>query len=434
MNQEERRQRRQKDTKSAVIVCVIVMLILLVLVAGGVFLVGRLLPKGGGQNEGTDGTELPGENVVATEEVTEQPQTEVQTDPVEEQAAQLVSQMTLEDKIAQMFVITPNALTGYASGVTAAGDTTKEAYQSRPVGGIVYMADNLTDPEQTTTMLSNMQEIARERTGLPVFLCVDEEGGSVARIAGNDAFGVTDVGNMSDIGASGDVQNAYNAGSTIGSYLAALGFNVDFAPVADVLTNPDNQVIGQRSFGSDAQTVTGMVTSELQGLSAAGVYGMVKHFPGHGGTSGDSHDGAVSTDKTLEELMAEELVPFQSAIDGGVNFVMVGHISAPNVTGDNAPATLSKVLITDVLRGQMGYNGIVITDAMNMEAITGFYNSDKAAVLAVTAGADMILMPADYNTAYTGILNAVNDGTITEERINESVTRIVKAKLAMGQP
>lgn len=434
MNQEERRQRRQKDTKSAVIVCVIVVLILLVLVAGGVFLVGRLLPKGGGQNEGTDETELPGENVAATEEVTEQPQTEVQTDPVEEQAAQLVSQMTLEDKIAQMFVITPNALTGYASGVTAAGDTTKEAYQSRPVGGIVYMADNLTDPEQTTTMLSNMQEIARERTGLPVFLCVDEEGGNVARIAGNDAFGVTDVGNMSDIGASGDVQNAYNAGSTIGSYLAALGFNVDFAPVADVLTNPDNQVIGQRSFGSDAQTVAGMVTSELQGLSAAGVYGMVKHFPGHGGTSGDSHDGAVSTDKTLEELMAEELVPFQSAIDGGVNFVMVGHISAPNVTGDNAPATLSKVLITDVLRGQMGYNGIVITDAMNMEAITGFYNSDKAAVLAVTAGADMILMPADYNTAYTGILNAVNDGTITEERINESVTRIVKAKLAMGQP
>ncbi len=434
MNQEERRQRRQKDTKSAVIVCVIVVLILLVLAAGGVFLVGRLLPKGDGQNAGTDGTELPGENVAVTEEVTEQPQTEVQTDPVEEQAAQLVSQMTLEDKIAQMFVITPNALTGYASGVTAAGDTTKEAYQSRPVGGIVYMADNLTDPEQTTTMLSNMQEIARERTGLPVFLCVDEEGGSVARIAGNDAFGVTDVGNMSDIGASGDVQNAYNAGSTIGSYLAALGFNVDFAPVADVLTNPDNQVIGQRSFGSDAQTVAGMVTSELQGLSAAGVYGMVKHFPGHGGTSGDSHDGAVSTDKTLEELMAEELVPFQSAIDGGVNFVMVGHISAPNVTGDNAPATLSKVLITDVLRGQMGYNGIVITDAMNMEAITGFYNSDKAAVLAVTAGADMILMPADYNTAYTGILNAVNDGTITEERINESVTRIVKAKLAMGQP
>ncbi len=434
MNQEERRQRRQKDTKSAVIVCVIVVLILLVLAAGGVFLVGRLLPKGDGQNAGTDGTELPGENVAVTEEVTEQPQTEVQTDPVEEQAAQLVSQMTLEDKIAQMFVITPNALTGYASGVTAAGDTTKEAYQSRPVGGIVYMADNLTDPEQTTTMLSNMQEIARERTGLPVFLCVDEEGGSVARIAGNDAFGVTDVGNMSDIGASGDVQNAYNAGSTIGSYLAALGFNVDFAPVADVLTNPDNQVLGQRSFGSDAQTVAGMVTSELQGLSAAGVYGMVKHFPGHGGTSGDSHDGAVSTDKTLEELMAEELVPFQSAIDGGVNFVMVGHISAPNVTGDNAPATLSKVLITDVLRGQMGYNGIVITDAMNMEAITGFYNSDKAAVLAVTAGADMILMPADYNTAYTGILNAVNDGTITEERINESVTRIVKAKLAMGQP
>ena len=133
-----------------------------------------------------------------------------------------------------------------------------------------------------------------------------------------------------------------------------------------------------------------------------------------------------------EETDGGRTRPVQSAIDGGVNFVMVGHISAPNVTGDNAPATLSKVLITDVLRGQMGYNGIVITDAMNMEAITGFYNSDKAAVLAVTAGADMILMPADYNTAYTGILNAVNDGTITEERINESVTRIVRQSLPWG--
>ena len=213
-----------------------------------------------------------------------------------------------------------------------------------------------------------------------------------------------------------------------------MGIYANFAPSADVNTEPENPIIGVRSFGEDPHRVAGKVAAFVRGMQDAGVLASVKHFPGHGGTSGDSHDGAVSTDKTLEELMAEELVPFQSAVDGGVNFVMVGHISAPNVTGDNAPATLSKVMITDVPRGQMGYNGIVITDAMNMEAVAGFYNSDKAAVLAVTAGADMILMPADYNTAYTGILNAVNDGTITEERINESVTRIVKAKLAMGQP
>ena len=428
MNQEERREKRKKDTQSAVIVVAVFFIVLAVLIGGIVFAVHKFVKPG------ADKPEKNTESVTteATEEPETTPVTEV-SDPLMDQAMQIAAGMTLEQKVAQMFMITPDALTG-VDGATMAGDSTKAAYTQYPVGGLIYMAKNLTGTDQTTQMLTNMKNYSQEIVGIPVFLGVDEEGGTVARIASNSAFGVTDVGNMSDVGATGDSQNAYNAGSTIGSYLAALGFNVDFAPVADVLTNPDNQVIGQRSFGSDAQTVAGMVTSELQGLSAAGVYGMVKHFPGHGGTSGDSHDGAVSTDKTLEELMAEELVPFQSAIDGGVNFVMVGHISAPNVTGDNAPATLSKVLITDVLRGQMGYNGIVITDAMNMEAITGFYNSDKAAVLAVTAGADMILMPADYNTAYTGILNAVNDGTITEERINESVTRIVKAKLAMGQP
>lgn len=431
MDQEERRQRRRKDTKNATIVFVVFLLIVLALVAGIVFAVGKFV-IGDKQDE-------PQPTEVETQEAEAVPMTEVPeapvvpaVDPVIQQAAELVAGMTLEDKIAQMFVITPDALTGY-NGVTAAGDTTKAAYQNRPVGGIIYMSDNLTDKEQTATMLDNMQTIAAERTGLPLFLCVDEEGGSVARIASTPAFEITNVGDMSAIGASGDPQNAYNAGSTIGTYLADMGFNVDFAPVADVLTNSGNTAIGDRSFGSDAQTVASMVTSELEGLSAAGVYGTVKHFPGHGGTTGDSHDGAVTTERTLEELMAEELVPFQSAVDAGVPFVMVGHISAPNVTGDNTPSSLSKMMITDVLRTQMGYDGIVITDAMNMKAITDHYNSDKAAVLAVTAGADMILMPADYESAYKGLLAAVQDGTITEERIDESVNRIVRAKLSMGQ-
>lgn len=431
MDQEERRQRRQKDTKNATIVFVVFLLVVLALVAGVVFAVGKFV-IGDKQDEpqptetGTQETEQ-----VSVTEVPEAPVVPA-VDPVIQQAAETVAGMTLEDKIAQMFVITPDALTGY-NGVTAAGDTTKAAYQNRPVGGIIYMSDNLTDREQTATMLENMQAIAEERTGLPLFLCVDEEGGSVARIASTPAFEVENVGDMSEIGASGDPQNAYNAGSTIGTYLAELGFNVDFAPVADVLTNDDNTAIGNRSFGSDAQTVASMVTSELEGLSAAGVYGTVKHFPGHGGTTGDSHDGAVTTERTLEELMAEELVPFQSAVNTGVSFVMVGHISAPNVTGDNTPSSLSKMMITDVLRTQMGYDGVVITDAMNMKAITDHYNSDQAAVLAVTAGADMILMPADYEAAYQGLLAAVQDGTITEERIDESVNRIVRVKLSMGQ-
>lgn len=425
MNREERRQKRQRDTKNATVIFIIFLMVVLLLVAGVVFLVSRFVL---GDKQPEEETEQSTQELVVTEEV-EVPVVPV-VDPVTQQAAEIVAGMSLEDKVAQMFVITPDALTGF-SGVTAAGDTTKEAYNNRPVGGIVYMSGNLKDREQTGTMLTNMQAIAQERTGLPVFLCVDEEGGSVTRIAGNSAYGVTDVGDMSAIGATGDTQNAYNAGTVIGTYLTELGFNVDFAPVADVLTNADNEVIGERSFGSDSQAVAAMVTSELQGLADSGVYGTVKHFPGHGGTTGDSHDDAVVLEKTLEELLAEELVPFQSAIDAGAAFVMVGHISVPNVTGENTPSSLSRMMITDVLRGQMGYNGIIITDAMNMGAITGHYNSDQAAVLAVQAGADMILMPADYEKAYNGLLEAVNNGTITEDRINESVLRIVTAKLKM---
>ena len=429
MNQEERRQRRQDDFKHAAVVVTVFILVLMVVLAGAAVAVHKFLPK---SNKTDKTTETRSTETLNDSRDMQNPgeATEPAVDPLDEQASQLVSGMSLEDKVAQMFVITPEALTGYAS-VTAAGDTTKAAYESRPVGGLIYMADNLLSTEQTTEMLTNMQNIAMERTGLPVFLSVDEEGGTVARVAKNDAFGVTDVGNMSDIGATGDAQNAYNAGVTIGTYLKQLGFNVDYAPVADVLTNPDNTVIGTRSFGSDASVVADMVTKELEGLSSQGVFGVVKHFPGHGGVSGDSHDGAVTMDKSLEELMQTEFVPFQKAVENGVSFVMVGHISVPQVVGDNTPASLSQMMVSNVLREQLGYQGIVITDAMNMGAITGSYTADQAAVMAVNAGADMILMPQDYETAYNGLLQAVQDGTITEDRINESVTRIVKVKLQM---
>ena len=429
MNQEERRQRRQDDFKHAAVVVTVFILVLMVVLAGAAVAVHKFLPK---SNKTDKTTETRSTETLNDSRDMQNPgeATEPAVDPLDEQASQLVSGMSLEDKVAQMFVITPEALTGYAS-VTAAGDTTKAAYESRPVGGLIYMADNLLSTEQTTEMLTNMQNIAMERTGLPVFLSVDEEGGTVARVAKNDAFGVTDVGNMSDIGATGDAQNAYNAGVTIGTYLKQLGFNVDYAPVADVLTNPDSTVIGTRSFGSDASVVADMVTKELEGLSSQGVFGVVKHFPGHGGVSGDSHDGAVTLDKSLEELMQTEFVPFQKAVENSVSFVMVGHISVPQVVGDNTPASLSQMMVSNVLREQLGYQGIVITDAMNMGAITGNYTADQAAVMAVNAGVDMILMPQDYETAYNGLLQAVQDGTITEDRINESVTRIVKVKLQM---
>lgn len=436
MDREERRLRRRKDTRDAVVVLTVFAMIIALVVAGAVFGISKLMsgrnhtPVNGNAGADTQATETQETESIPQTEEPEATETQTVVDPLVEQAAQIVSGMTLEEKVAQMFFITPEALTGYGQ-VTVAGDATNEAYQKYPVGGLIYNSQNLVDIDQTKTMMAKMQQYADSRISLPVFLGVDEEGGSVTRIASNEAYGITNVSDMSDIGATGDTQNAYQAGVTIGTYLSDLGFNLDFAPVADVLTVSDS-VIGNRSFGTDSELVASMALSELQGLESMGIQGVMKHFPGHGGVSGDSHSGAVSTDKSLEELFASELVPFQRAIDGGAEFLMVGHIAAPNVTGDDTPASLSKVMITDVLRTQMGYQGVVITDAMNMTAITANHAADEAAVLAVNAGADMILMPEDFGKAYNGVIDAVNNGTIDEYRINEAVVRIVKAKLALS--
>ena len=424
MDREERRQKRKKDTQSAVITMVVLMLVVVVFVVGVVLVLHKFVkPKM---------TKPDTEKIETVEtETPEETETGEVTDPMYEQAMQIATGLTLEQRVAQMFMITPDALTG-VSGATRAGDSTRSAFAQYPVGGLVYMSANLTGPDQTTEMLSNMKNFSQDTVGLPIFLGVDEEGGTVTRIASNQEFGVTDVGNMSAVGASGDAQNAYNAGSTIGTYLNNLGFNMDFAPVADVLSNPDNAVVKDRSFGSDSQLVADMVCAEMNGLNEHQIAPVIKHFPGHGATSGDSHDGVVTIEKSLDELMANELIPFQQAINSGASFVMVGHISVPAITGDNTPASLSNAMVTGVLRDQMGFHGVVITDAMNMGAITAGYSSADAAVAAINAGVDIILMPDDFKSAYQGVLDAVANGTISEERINESAARIIKAKLMIN--
>lgn len=424
MDREERRQKRKKDTQSAVITMVVLMLVVVVFVVGVVLVLYKFVkPKM---------TKPDTEKIETVEtETPEETETGEVTDPMYEQAMQIATGLTLEQRVAQMFMITPDALTG-VSGATRAGDSTRSAFAQYPVGGLVYMSANLTGPDQTTEMLSNMKNFSQDTVGLPIFLGVDEEGGTVTRIASNQEFGVTDVGNMSAVGASGDAQNAYNAGSTIGTYLNNLGFNMDFAPVADVLSNPDNAVVKDRSFGSDSQLVADMVCAEMNGLNEHQIAPVIKHFPGHGATSGDSHDGVVTIEKSLDELMANELIPFQQAINSGASFVMVGHISVPAITGDNTPASLSNAMVTGVLRDQMGFHGVVITDAMNMGAITAGYSSADAAVAAINAGVDIILMPDDFKSAYQGVLDAVANGTISEERINESAARIIKAKLMIN--
>lgn len=336
--------------------------------------------------------------------------------------------MSLEDKVAQLFVITPEALTNVGT-VISAGEATQTAINQYPVGGLIYFDQNLQSSEQVKEMLTVTKNYYEQRTALELFTCVDEEGGTVARVGSSGRFDVPAIEDMAQVGAAGNTDRAYEIGTTLGGYLSELGFNLDFAPDADVLVNPANTVIGVRSFGADATLVAQMVQRELQGLEAAGVYGVVKHFPGHGATEADTHEGYAYTDRTLEEMMGNELVPFVQAISDGAKFIMMGHFAAPQVTGDNMPCSLSYKMISEVLRGQLGYNGIVITDALNMGAIVDAYGAADSAVMAIQAGNDMLLMPADFGEAYQGVLSAVQSGRITEDRLNESVRRILNVKL-----
>lgn len=420
--------------------CYIVIAILIVFIAitGMVFLIAsnekNQKKEPDAQRAVTQMQDMETEHIQATEAVavtgTETQQTEEKSPEqlLEEQIDAQMEQMTTEQKVLQMFMITPEALTGYGT-VTAAGDVTYQSLQNYPVGGIILFSQNVVDPGQLSEMNENLQNYSKEITGLPMFISVDEEGGKVARIAKNSNFPVETFSDMRSIGDCGDTQKAYEVGNTIGAYLNSYGFNLDFAPDADVLTNPDNQVIGTRSFGTDPYVVSEMTQSVVDGLEDNQVYACLKHFPGHGATLGDTHAGYAYTDKTLDELMQSELVPFSNGIQNGVHFIMVSHIAVPQVTGDDTPASLSPYMIQTVLREQMGYDGIVITDAMNMGAISGNYGSADAAVRAVSAGADIVLMPKDFASAYQGVLNAVNNGTIPMERIDESVRRILRVKL-----
>ncbi|MDE7331060.1 MAG: glycoside hydrolase family 3 protein [Lachnospiraceae bacterium] len=352
-------------------------------------------------------------------EVSEPPQ-ETVTNYLDEIVNSCISEMPLEDKVAGLFIITPEALTG-TDIVVKAGDTTREKLGEHAVGGLVYFSQNIKDSAQLTEMLQNTQSWRK----YPVFLAVDEEGGKVSRVAES---GLADnVGSMGEIGSGGDAAAAREAGAAIGNYLSGYGFNLDFAPVADVIAE-GNTTIGDRSFGSDPNLVAPMVSAMIEGIQSTGVSACMKHFPGIGDTTEDSHDGMAVTQKTLEEFSATDFPVYQAGIAAGVELIMVSHISAPNVTGDNTPASLSGQMINDILRNQLGYQGIVVTDAMNMGAITEYYTADEAAVKALQAGVDMILMPEDFSIAYSGVLDAVNNGTLTEERINESLQRIYRIK------
>ena len=348
---------------------------------------------------------------------------EPEEDFLGELALSYYSEMSIENKVAGLFMVTPEAVTGVATA-TKAGDGTQEALNQYAVGGLIYFGQNIIDKEQISEMLAKTASMSN----YPIFLAVDEEGGDVSRVA-NSGIEVTKVDDMATVGAGGDASQAFEAGATIGAYLKEIGFNVDFAPVADVTMEGAESALGNRSFGSDPQVVGEMVSNVVGGMEGTGVSACLKHFPGLGSASDDTHDGRVEISKTLEELKAVDLVPFSVGIEAGADFVMVGHATVQAIDGD-LPASLSGRVITDILRGELGFEGVIITDALDMTAITEYYTSEEAAVMALEAGADMLLMPEDFEAAYNAVLAAVQDGRISEERIDESLDRIYRVKCA----
>ncbi len=344
-----------------------------------------------------------------------------------------LAKMTLGQKVAQLFVVTPEQLTGVAVA-TACGKATAKALAEYPVGGLCYFSQNITGSHQLRDLLSDTRKACEKvGAGVPPFLAVDEEGGKlVARVANSGLFDVERFPNMAKVGATGDERHAAKVGGAIGAYLRDIGFNVDFAPVADVLTNPANTVIGERSFGSDPDLVARMVTSEVRAMLETGMLPCAKHFPGHGDTAGDSHTGAVCATRTREQIEGCELVPFRAAIDAGCPMVMVGHIETPNFAADGLPASLSPTMIGEVLRKRLGFDGLIVSDSFAMGAITQHFSPAEAATRFVAAGGDVILMPEDLPSAYQGLLDAVEKGEVSEKRLEESVTRVLATKRAAG--
>jgi len=441
--QEKREARRKRRIKNQIAAYVVMILLILAVAAGIVYGInfltsGRTDQEQGGQDSSSAGQSgqqpqgsdqqgiidqiLSSEGDISVPEPTPEVIEPTPEERLDEENNARIEVMTLEEKVAGLFIVTPEALTGVDNAVRA-GETTRQALAQYAVGGIIYFGNNIQSEDQFKEMLANTKEYAK----YPLFFGVDEEGGSVARIA---SAGIgPKVDGAEAIGATGDPGNAYQAGVTVGNALAGIGFNLDFAPVADV-ANVEGSIMKGRSYGSDASAVAGFVTSMMAGLEEQGVTACLKHFPGIGSSTEDTHEGKAATDRSADQFWAEEFTVFQAGIDAGANMIMVSHMEAPGLTGNNEPCIFSEVLVTEILRRQMGFKGIIITDALNMAAISNYYGADEAAVLAILAGCDMLLMPEDFDKAYNGVLDAVRNGHISEERIDDALRRIYRIKFA----
>ncbi len=374
----------------------------------------------------------------SSDEVSEEPSTEPvteATEPTEPPAPEktvpetLLEKMTLQEKVCQMFITTPEQLSGW-DVVTLYDEIVEESIVNYPIGGMIMFSENLETTEQTAQLISDIQECAmNNNNGIGMFMSVDEEGGTVARVA--DSLGTTAFEDMVTYSDASDEHVSYEIGYTIGTDLKALGFNLDFAPVADVDISGASE-LGGRMFSSDPEIVATMASNVAVGLKDAGVCATLKHFPGLGAAEGNTHtDSDVTISRSLDDLRATEFVPFKKGIESGADFVMVGHQIISGV-GDWLPSDLSYTVVTELLRNELSFNGLIVTDSQMMNTITDVYSAGEAAVMAVNAGVDIVLMPADLTEAIDSVCSAVESGEIGQSRIDESVLRILNKKYEMG--
>lgn len=432
---DKRALRRKRRIRNQILAYIVLFLFLIGIAAGAIYGVQKykqMQGQGGtvesSEEVSSDNSEEPSQTESASESESEEiivPPEEVgptAEELLERRVEEMIEGMTLEDKVAGLFIVTPESITG-VSAATKAGDGTRKALEKYAVGGLIYFAKNIKNADQFKEMIAATKDMTRYE----LFYAIDEEGGKVARL-GNSGLG-TKVEAAGTVGAAGDVDAAYNMGVVLADNLVSTGLNLNLAPVADI-TVGDKSFIGDRSFGSDPITVGEMVAAVVQGLHSRDVSATLKHFPGIGSTTQDPHAGLASTDRTEEQFRSEEFVVFKAGIDAGADMIMISNIAAPALTGNDLPCVFSEKVVTDILRKELEFDGVIITDAMDMSVVSSYYGADEAAIMALKAGCDMILMPENFEKAYNGVLDAVKNGTIAEERINDSLKRIYLIRYA----
>lgn len=344
----------------------------------------------------------------------------------------LLASMTVDDKIGQLLMPMIHGTASEASADDRALNlaahgfaTAEEIVANHRLGGVVYLGNNITSADQLRAFSRDLQAASDAATGIGLLLAVDQEGGTVNRMT--DEVSVFPAASE----FTGDPGRAREAAFVTGQQVQQQGVNVVLAPVADVQEPGDPGFIGDRSFGDDPQEVASMVAAAVSGLQDAGVAAAVKHWPGHGATRVDSHERLPTVDVERAQWDQRERVPFDAAIAADVAIVMVGHLALPNLDPAAVPATVSPVLVDGLLRQELGFDGVVMTDALNMGAVSA-YGDDELAVAAVLAGVDVILVPPSLTAAVAGLQAAVADGRITEERLDAAVARVLRLKHDLG--